>query len=399
MTITSTATASDSRDSQAILAGVVSAVVGFTGSFAVVLTGLKAVGASPGQAASGLAALSVTMGLGCILFALRTRVPVTIAWSTPGGALLATSAASTYGFGAAVGAFMLVGLLLLATGLITPLGDLVRRIPTPLANAMLAGVILQMCVAPFSALVRQPLAIAPVVVTWLALLRVARRWAVPGALAMAGLVMAVLGTFTRLDPAHLVPRLEWTSPVLDPSTLLAIGIPLYIVTMTSQNIPGIAVLTSFGYEPDVRGPLLYTGAATVAGAGFGGHAINLAAIAAALAAGPEAHADKARRWVAALACGVVYVAFGPLSALVVGVAEAAPPGVLATVAGLALIGTFASSASSAMSDVDHREAAAVTFLVAASGVTVLGIGSAFWALALGLVLHVALTPIRRRLTP
>jgi len=389
---TSTEPITEGRDSQAILAGIVSAVVGFTGSFAVVLTGLRAVGASPSQAASGLAIVSVTMGLGCILFAWRTRMPITIAWSTPGAALLATSAASSHGFGAAVGAFMLVGVLLVLTGLIRPLGDLVRRIPTPLANAMLAGVILQICIAPFLALVKQPLAVAPVLIAWLVLLRVARRWAVPGALAAAAVVMGIVGTYGKLDPTHLLPSVEWTPPVLDLATLIAVGIPLYIVTMTSQNIPGIAVLKSFGYEPDVRPPLLYTGAATVAGAGFGGHAINLAAIAAALAAGPEAHPDRSRRWLAALSCGVVYVLFGPASALVAGIAEAAPAGMLATVAGLALIGTFANAASSTMSDAGHREAAAVTFLVAASGVTVLGVGSAFWALALGLVLHAVLTP-------
>ncbi len=384
-----------SRDSQAVLAGIVSAVVGFTGSFAVVLTGLTAVGASPSQAASGLAIISVTMGLGCILFALRTRMPITIAWSTPGAALLATSAASTRGFGAAVGAFIAVGVLLFATGWLRPLGDLVRRIPTPLANAMLAGVILQMCSAPFVAVVKQPLAIAPVLVTWLVLLRLARRWAVPGALATAGVVMGVVGTYGRVDPNHLLPALEWTWPIFDVATMIAVGIPLYVVTMTSQNIPGIAVLKSFGYEPDVRPPLLYTGAATIAGAGFGGHAINLAAIAAALAAGPEAHSDRSRRWIAALTCGVVYVAFGPLSGLVASIANVAPAGMLATVAGLALIGTFGNAAASAMEDADHREAAAVTFLVAASGVTVLGVGSAFWALALGLILHGALTSRRR----
>jgi benzoate membrane transport protein len=382
-------------DRHAVLAGVVSAVVGFTGSFAVVLTGLRAVGASPAQAASGLAVLSVTMGVGCIWFAVRTRVPITIAWSTPGAALLATSAAPAGGFAAAVGAFACVGLLLLATALVKPLGELVRRIPTPLASAMLAGVLVQFCMAPFVSLAKDPLVIAPVLVTWLALLRLARRWAVPGALLTAGFVMAAKGTYGRIDPTHLLPTLEWTMPTVSPAALVALTVPLYIVTMTSQNIPGVAVLASFGYEPDVRAPLAYTGVATMVGAPFGGHAINLAAIAAALAAGPEAHSDRNRRWLAALACGVVYVGFGPLSALVSAIAVAAPTGLLTAVAGVALIGTFASSAAAAMGDASHREAAAVTFLVAASGFTVAGIGSAFWALALGLVLHVALTPMKR----
>ncbi|MCA0434996.1 MAG: benzoate/H(+) symporter BenE family transporter [Austwickia sp.] len=381
---------------QPVLAGVVCGIVGFTSSFAVVLTGLAAVGATPDQAASGLAVLCVTMGLGCVLLSLRHRAPVTTAWSTPGAALLTTAVVPDGGFTAAVGAFVVTGILLTLSGLVPAFGNLVRRIPTPIANAMLAGVLLGLCVAPFRDLAQHPATIAPIVLTWLVLLRLARRWAVPGALLAAVLVMAVTGAFGAVSAGQLVPRLVWTTPGFSSiAAVVAVAVPLYIVTMTSQNIPGIAVLQSFGYAAPVRSSLAYTGAATVAGAPFGGHAINLSAIAAALAAGPEAGPDKSRRWIAGVVCGVVYCAFGPASRAVSALSQAAPPGLLAAVAGLALVATFAGAASSAMGDAVHRDSAAVTFLVAASGFSVAGIGAAFWALIAGLVVHGVTTVVRR----
>ncbi|WP_317259817.1 benzoate/H(+) symporter BenE family transporter [Kocuria atrinae] len=219
------------------------------------------------------------------------------------------------------------------------------------------------------------------------MLRLAPRWAVPGALAAAIAVMAFSGTFGALDLASLQPRLTWTTPAFSWDVAVAIALPLYVVTMTSQNIPGVTVLASFGYPAPMRSALVYTGATTALGAPAGGHAINLAAISAALAAGPEAGPDPARRWIAGVACGVVYMLLGPLSPAVAAASDAAPPGLLAAVAGLALIATFASSAGSALASEDSRVPAAVTFLVAASGVVVVGIGAAFWSLIAGLVVH------------
>ncbi len=366
-----------------MLAGIITAVVGFTSSFAVVLTGLSVVGADPGEAASGLLILSLTMGLGSIVFSWRTRLPVTMAWSTPGAALLAGATVPDGGYADAVGAFVLTGLLLALTGLVRPVGEWVARIPVALANAMLAGVLLGLCVQPFLALADAPGAVAPVLVTWLVLLRVARRWAVPGAFAAAAVVIVVSGSLTGIDRADLAPTLTWTTPHLDPLTMIAIGVPLYLVTMTSQNIPGSAVLASFGYRAPLRPALVYTGAVTTATAGFGGFAINLAAISAALAAGPAAHPDPARRWVAGVSTGVSYVVLGPLAALVSTVAVAAPAGVIAAVAGLALVATFGSAAASSLADDGRREAAAITFVVAASGLSIVGVGAAFWALVAG----------------
>jgi benzoate membrane transport protein len=373
-----------------VLAGVVCGLVGFTSSFAVVLTGLRAVGADPEQAASGLLVLCVTMGLGCVLFSWRLRMPVTMAWSTPGAALLAAATVPSGGFASAVGAFVVCGLLLALCGLVRPLERLVEAIPKPLASAMLAGVLLTLCVAPFRAVVASPAAIAPVMVTWLVLVAVARRWAVIGALGAALVVMAAQGVFGRLDLGAAAPSVVLVLPTWDATTLLAVAIPLFIVTMTSQNIPGMAVLASFGYRPGIRGPLLYTGGASALGAVGGAHAINLAAISAALAAGPEAHPDRSRRWVAGVACGVTYLAFGPLAGIVTAAARSAPAGLIETIAGLALLGTFASAAAAALTDASTREAGAVTLVVAASGITIAGVGAAFWGLVAGVLVLVAL---------
>ncbi|OYN94409.1 benzoate membrane transport protein [Propionibacteriaceae bacterium ES.041] len=379
-----------------LLAGVICALVGFTSSFAVVLAGLRAVGAGPAQAGSGLIVALVTMGLGSLLFSWRYRIPITMAWSTPGVALLAAGVAPAGGFAAAVGAFVLTGLLLSLTGLVRPFGELVQRIPTPLANAMLAGVLLMLCVAPFQALMRSPAAIAPVLVCWLVLLRLAPRLAVPGALLAAVVVLAVTGALGRLDQSHLAPALTPVLPRFDPATLLAITVPLFLVTMTSQNIPGTAVLAGFGYRTPWLPAMAYTGGTTAAGALLGGPGINLAAISAALAAGPEAGPDPNRRWLAGVSCGITHLLLAPLSGVVIAVAQVAPDGLLATIAGLALVGTFAASATAALAEPGSRLPAALTIVIAASGLSVAGIGAPFWALLGGLVLHAVLSPRRGR---
>lgn len=361
----------------------VAALVGFTSSFAVVLTGVRAVGGSTADAASALLVLCVSMGVGALVFSWRTRMPVTMAWSTPGAALLAGAAVPSGGYADAVGAFVVAGALYLLTGLVGALERWVRRIPSAVAHAMLAGVLLPLCAQPFLALVQEPRAVAPLLVTWLVLLRVARRWAVPGVFGAALVVVVATGSLAGVGAGALVPRLTWTSPGLDLTTVLALGLPLYLVTMTSQNIPGVAVLGSLGYPAPLRPVLSYAGAATLATAPLGGFSINLSAITAALTAGPEAHPDPGRRWVAGLSMGATYVVLGPLAAAVAAVAVAAPAGLVATIAGLALLGAFAGSAASALAHEEHRDAAALTFVVAASGVSWAGVGPAFWALLAG----------------
>lgn len=372
---------------QPIGAGIVTALVGFTSSFAVVLAGLTAMGATSAQAASGLLAVCVTQGVGIVLLSLRYRMPITLAWSTPGAALLASTGAVAGGWPAAVGAFAVAGLLIVLTGFWQRLGALIAAIPTEIAQAMLAGVLLPMCLAPVKSLPVSPAVVAPVIVTWLVLQRYAARWAVPVAFAVAavGAGVDIAVTHRRLDWSAMAPRVELTVPHWSWQAMIGVAVPLYIVTMAAQNIPGTAVMKTFGYQVPWRAAMTVTGFGTVLGAPAGGHAINLAAISAALSAAPSAHPDPKRRWIAATTAGCAYLLLALASGALVTFVAAAPKGVLETVAGLALIATLAGALTSALAATTHRLAAALTFLVAASGVTLLGIGAAFWAVVAGLL--------------
>ncbi|KNY05750.1 benzoate/H(+) symporter BenE family transporter [Microbacterium sp. GCS4] len=383
---------------RAVLAGVVTALVGFTSSFAVVLTGLHAVGASSAQAASGLLALSLTMGLACIVLAWRYRMPITSAWSTPGAALLAATGTVEGGWPAAVGAFLVAAALILLTALWPALGALIARIPPSIAQAMLAGVLLPLCLAPITGLVANPWGVIPVVVTWLVCARLAPRWAVPLAFAAAAVVVGVSLAHqgASVDPGLLVPRVELTAPVFTLGALVGIALPLFIVTMASQNVPGVAIMRSFGYEVPWRPAMLVTGLGTALGAPAGGHAINLAAISAALAASPEVDPDPRRRWVAGVSTGVSYLVLGGFSAAFAALVLLAPEAVIPAVAGLALFGAFGSSVQQAIDDPGERLPAVVTFLVAASGIAVLGVSAAFWALVAGLLVRTVLHLGKRR---
>jgi benzoate membrane transport protein len=378
-----------------IVAGIVTALVGFTSSFVVVLTGLRAVGASDAQAASGLLALSITMGLACILLSLRTRMPVTSAWSTPGAALLAGASAVDGGWPAAIGAFIVTGLLIVVTGIWPFLGALVTRIPAPLAQAMLAGVLLPLCIAPVTGAVTNPWGVLPVIGVWLLALRFLPRWAVPLAFVTAAVVVVigVVQTGAAVDPVTLLPHLEFVMPAFTLGGIVGIAVPLFIVTMASQNIPGMAIMRSYGYEVPWRSAMITTGVGTIVGAPAGGHAINLAAISAALAASDEAGEDSSRRWIAGVTTGAAYLVLGVASAVFAALVVFAPAGVIAAVAGLALLASFASAVHQAIGEPELRIPAAVTFIVAASGISPFGIAAAFWALLVGLVLSIAL---RRR---
>jgi len=375
-----------------IVAGIVTALVGFTSSFVVVLTGLRAVGASDAQAASGLFALSITMGLACILLSLRTRMPVTSAWSTPGAALLAGASAVDGGWPAAIGAFIVTGLLIVVTGIWPFLGALVTRIPAPLAQAMLAGVLLPLCIAPVTGAVTNPWGVLPVIGVWLLALRFLPRWAVPLAFVTAAVVVVigVVQTGAAVDAVTLLPHLEFVMPAFTLGGIVGIAVPLFIVTMASQNIPGTAIMRSYGYEVPWRSAMITTGVGTIVGAPAGGHAINLAAISAALAASDEAGEDSSRRWIAGVTTGAAYLVLGAASAVFAALVVFAPAGVIAAVAGLALLASFASAVHQAIAEPELRIPAAVTFIVAASGISPFGIAAAFWALLVGLVLSIAL---------
>ena len=375
---------------QPVLAGFVSSFVGFASTFAVVLAGLRAVGADRAQAASGLLALCLAMGVCSVALGLALRMPIAIAWSTPGAALLVSTGAVAGGWSAAVGAFLVSAALLTLAAAWRPLGRLIGAIPAALASAMLAGVVLPLCIAPVKAVVALPDLAAPVIVAWALLYRFARRWAVPGALAVAAIVIVVSQDVALGSASSLVPRLAFTVPHFTAGALVSIALPLFVVTMASQNIPGTAVLRTYGYEPDLRPVLTTTGAASIAAAAFGGFAVNLAAITAALVAGPDAHADPGRRWIASVAGGAAYFVLGLGAAFAAAFVAASPPLLIEAVAGLALLGALGAALSAAMSDPETREAATITFAVTASGITALGIGGAFWGLVAGLALLVLL---------
>jgi benzoate membrane transport protein len=368
---------------QPILAGLVSAVVGYASSFTILLTGLQAAGATPRQAASGLLAVCLGIAVSTIFLSLRYRMPIAIAWSTPGAALLAATGTVAGGFRAAVGAFLIAAGMVLVSGLVPWLARAVAAIPRPIAGAMLAGVLLPLCTAPLRALVHVPWLAGPVILTWAVLLRFARPWAVPGALVAAVVGVIATGSGHRLADAHLAPSLVFVPPALTVPAVVSIALPLFLVTMAGQNVPGVAVLATFGYKTPLRGALITTGLASAAGAPFGGHAVNLAAITAALTAGPEAHPDPDRRWVATVALAGTQVLLGLGAGLATALVLLSPPVLIVAVAGLALIPALASALAGAVAEPDGREAAVITFVATASGVALLGVGSAFWGLLAG----------------
>ena len=372
---------------QAMAAGLLSAFVGFASSFFIILQGLTAVGASQAEAASGLIALSVVMGLGGIVLSLHNKLPISVAWSTPGAALLATTGVLEGGFATAVGAFLATGLLIVLAGLWQPLGRWVRAIPGPIANAMLAGVLLTFCLAPVRALAETPWLTLPIILAWAVVWKLNRLYAVPAALLVTIGIVLWATDLTALADATLWPSLVLVTPAFSPAAMVGIALPLFIVTMASQNIPGIAVLNANGYRPE-PGPLFAgTGVMTLITAPFGGHAVNLAAITAALCAGEDAHPDPARRYWSAVVAGATYLVFGLLAGAITSFFAAAPSILITAVAGLALLGAFAAALSAAMSEPDDRVAAAITFLVTASSLSFLNIGSAFWGLLAGLAMY------------
>ncbi|MCU1391779.1 MAG: putative benzoate transporter protein [Ilumatobacteraceae bacterium] len=376
-----------STRSQPIIAGIIAALVGFSSSFTIVLAGLKAAGATDEQAGSGLLMLSLGMGMIAMVASFRTRMPISVAWSTPGAALMVSAGAIHGGYKAAIGAFIVAGLLAVLAGLWRPLARWIGAIPGPLASALLAGVLLPVCLSPAKAVVEEPRLTIPIVVVWLLLVRFARRWAVPGAL-VAAVVSIAFGPHKAFGGlSQIWPRITVNAPAFDIRTLIGLGVPLFIVTMASQNVAGIAVLRSFGYQPNLRPLFVSTGAATAVGAPFGVHGINLAALTAAMVAGPDADPEPDRRWLAAFSSGASYIVLGLFAALATTAVAVTPTIVVSAVAGLALLGALAGALHSAMADHAMRDAAVVTLVVSASGVTAFGISSPFWGLSAGLIMH------------
>lgn len=368
---------------QPISAGLVAALVGYASTFALVLAGFVAVGASPAQAASGLLAVCVVKGLLAILLSARTRLPISIAWSTPGAALLVATGAFAGGFPVAVGAFLTAAGLVVLAGLVRPFGRAVERIPLPLASAMLAGILLPLCLAPAQAVMVEPALALPIVVTWAVALRVARPFAVPLAVVVTGVLVVATSPLPIADLAALAPRPVFVAPAFTLEATIGLALPLFLVTMASQNVPGLAVLAANGYRPDAGPIFVATGIASAIASVAGGHLVNLAAITAALCAGPDAHPDPGRRWIAAAAAGAAYVVLGLGAGIAAAFIAATPPILIEAVAGLALVASLGAAIGAALANEDARLPALVTFLVTASGAAFLGIGAPFWGLLAG----------------
>jgi benzoate membrane transport protein len=367
-----------------VTAALVAALVGYGSTIALVLAAAQSLGASPAETASWVLAVSLAKALGSAGLSAWTRIPVVLAWSTPGAALIAASSGMTMADG--VAAFIVTGLLLMLTGLFGPLGRLVASIPGPVASAMLAGVLLPFCLKVAPAAAAKPALVLPVILAFAIVRLRSPAFAVLAALAAGVLLAFALGAPLPRGALQL-PRLVFIAPDFSLAGTMGLAIPIYLVTMAAQNLPGFAVLRGAGYEPPVRAALTTTGALSAMSALFGAHPINMAAITAAICLGDDVHPDQARRWIVGLAYGAVWFALALFGPLILATLAVLPPGLVAAIVGLALIAPLIGALGGAFTDPRTRFEAAVTLTVAASGVTAFGIGGAFWGLAAGLAVH------------
>ena len=361
-------------------------LVGYTSSAAIVFQAANAAGATAAEMASWMCVLGVGMGVTCIGLSLWSRTPVLTAWSTPGAALLATGLAGLT-MHQAIGVFLFSSLLLTITGFSGSFDRIMRHVPSTLAAAMLAGVLLRFGLEVFVVLPTQGLLVGLMLACYLVCRRVFPRYAVPLTL-VAGLTTAVLQGLVHTDAITLeVAHPVWMTPDFSLPAMLGVGVPLFVVTMASQNLPGLAVLRANGYQTPASPLIGWTGLTGMLLGPFGGFSYNLAAITAAICMSKDADPDPGNRYRAAVWAGVFYLVTGVFGATVVGLFVALPRALVVTIAGLALLGTIASGLAGALAHEGERDAAILTFLVTASGLTIVGIGSAFWGLALGMAVY------------
>lgn len=367
----------------AFTAGFVAVLVGFTSSVAIVFQAALAFGATPEIISSWMWALGLGMGLCTAIPSLILRMPVMIAWSTPGAAVLAVAGAG-YGLGEAVGAFMLSAAAIALAGMTGWFERVMNRIPMAIASALLAGVLARFGLETFLAAKTALGLVLLMLGVYLLGRRLLPRYAVPLTLLAAIVYCALRGElawsgvhFALAMPVFVMPQFSWQAAV-------SLAVPLFVVTMASQNLPGVAAIRASGYGRMPISPLItMSGLATLVLAPFGAFALNLSAITAAICMGREAHEDPDKRYTAAVSCGLLYVLIGLFGATVTGLLTAFPRELVAAIAGLALLGTIGNGLAMAMQDEKHREAALITFLVTLSGVAIAGIGSAFWGVVAG----------------
>ncbi|HXZ08933.1 MAG TPA: benzoate/H(+) symporter BenE family transporter [Paraburkholderia sp.] len=377
----------------AVVAGFVAMMTGYTSSLVLMFQAGQAAHLSDAQISSWIWALSIGMALTTIGLSLKFRAPIVIAWSTPGAALLVASLPHV-AYPEAIGAFIVCALLLTVVGLTGWFDSLMKKIPAGIASALLAGILFEIGIEIFHAAQFQTTLVLAMFFTYLIIKRLAPRYAIVTTLVVGTAVAGALGLldFSRFHVGLAHPVL--TMPAFSLAAIISIGIPLFVVAMASQNVPGIAVLRADGYTTPSAPLIATTGIASLILAPFGSHGINLAAITAAICTGPEAHEDRSKRYTAAVWCGTFYLIAGVFGATIAALFAALPKALVVSVAALALFGSIMSGLTNAMQDVKQREAALVTFMVTASGLTLLSIGSAFWGLVAGVLTQLILN-VRR----
>nr|WP_301011639.1 benzoate/H(+) symporter BenE family transporter [Halomonas sp.] len=378
-----------------VTAGFVAVVIGYTSSAAIIFQAAASAGASAAQISSWLWALGIGMGLTSLGLSLRYRMPLLTAWSTPGAAFLATSLPGVP-IEEAIGAFLFSALLITLCGVTGLFERLMRHIPSAIASAMLAGILLRFGLELFNVMEHQWLLPLVMLAAWVAGRRLWPTLAVPSVL-LTGVLIAIFQGQISLQGVPLTPTTPvFTAPVFTFASLLGVGIPLFVITMATQNLPAMAVLRAAGYQPNSSPLISWTGGATLLLAPFGGYALNMAAISAAVCMGPDAHADPRRRYTAGVAAGVLYIIMGIFGATVTGIFNALPNVLVIALAGIALLSTLSGGLAGAFEKSEQRDAAIVTFLLTGSGITLLGIGGAFWGLIAGLTV-LKLTTLKRRM--
>lgn len=367
-----------------LTAGFITVLVGYTSSAAIVFEAARAAHGTPEQIASWLVSLGFAMGLTCIGLSLRYKVPVVTAWSTPGAALLATSL-NGYSMNVAVGCFIFAAALILLCGITGWFERAMSKVPMSLCAALLAGVLVRFGMNAFVSMQTALMLVLPMFVVYLICKRAKPRYVMLIVL-LTGIALAGFQDLLKLDASRFaLAGPVWITPEFQWQALIGVGLPLFVVTMASQNIPGVAVLRSAGFQPPISPLIGWTGFTNLLLAPFGCFAVNLAAITAALCMGREAHEDPAKRYQASMAAGGFYLILGIFGAAVGAFLNAFPRELIFAIAGFALLGTIASGLTIAMRDEQQREPALITFLVTASGLTLFGIGSAFWGLIAGIL--------------
>ena len=373
----------------ALVAGFIAMLTAYTSSLVLIFQAGQSAGLSTGQISSWIWALSLGMAVCSIGLSLRYRTPITVAWSTPGAALLITSLGGV-SYAEAIGAYITCAILVLLCGLTGSFERLMRRIPASLAAALLAGILFRIGSELFVAAQDRTALVVGMFLSYLVVKRLAPRYCVLAALVVGTLLAGAQGL---LDFSHFSLQLAkpvWTTPSFSLAATISIGLPLFVVAMTSQNMPGVAVLRADGYDVPASPLISATGLASLLLAPFGAHGVNLAAISAAICTGPQAHEDPARRYPAAVWCGVLYAVAAVFGATLAALFAALPKALVLSVAGLALLGSIMNGLTVAMAQVREREAALVTFMVTASGLTLFSVGSAFWGVVAGVVTLVIL---------